>query len=233
MEFPASVTNDKRLEGNGYVGSCYVIQILPSKKLTTCPSHEQWGRTPLSSEIGLKLLKDENRHTKCTEGGEGVRNETQGETSTILSFVSAGGKVCPPLVIHKGQRVQETWRLKAPGDIQLSVTTKGYITKSWFHQYGVHFIKYLKKEGLANKKNLLIVDGHKSHLYNLLFYEAMRANGIEVLTIPPHTSHVLQPLDSVPFAQFKKNWEKNLRRYNTTHSGRLLNKIDFWEVFYP
>ena len=27
----------------------------------------------------------------------------QGETSTILSFVSAGGKVCPPLVIHKGQ----------------------------------------------------------------------------------------------------------------------------------
>ena len=157
----------------------------------------------------------------------------QGETSTVLSFVSAGGKVCPPLVIHKGQRVQETWRLKAPGDIQLSATTKGYITKSRFHQYGVHFIKYLKKEGLANKKNLLIVDGHKSHLYNLPFYEAMRANGIEVLTIPPHTSHVLQPVDSVPFAQFKKNWEKNLRRYNTTHSGRLLNKIDFWEVFSP
>ena len=141
----------------------------------------------------------------------------QGETSTVLSFVSAGGKVCPPLVIHKGQRVQETWRLKVPGDIQLSARTKGYITKSRFHQYGVHFIKYLKKEGLANKKNLLIVDGHKSHLYNLPFYEAMRANGIEVLTIPHHTSHVLQPLDSVPFTQFKKNWEKNLRRYNTTH----------------
>ena len=27
----------------------------------------------------------------------------QGETSTVLYFVSAGGKVCPPLVIHKGQ----------------------------------------------------------------------------------------------------------------------------------
>ena len=27
----------------------------------------------------------------------------QGETSTVLSFVSVGGKVCPPLVIHKGQ----------------------------------------------------------------------------------------------------------------------------------
>ena len=134
----------------------------------------------------------------------------QGETSTILSFVSARGKVCPPLVIHKGQRIQETWRMKAPGDILLSATTKGYITKSHFHQYGVHFIKFLKHEVLANRKNLLIVDGHKSQLYNLPFYEAMRANGIEVVMIPPHTSHVLQPLDSIPFAQLKKNWEKNL-----------------------
>ena len=117
----------------------------------------------------------------------------QGETSTVLSFVSARGKVCPPLVIHKGQWVQETWCMKAPGDILLSATMKGYITKSHFHQYGVHFIKFLKHEGLANQKNLLIVDGHKSHLYNLPFYEAMWANGIEVLMIPPHTSHVLQP----------------------------------------
>ena len=138
--------------------------------------------------------------------------------------------MCLPLVIHKGQRVQETWHMKAPGDILLSATMKGYITKSCFHQYGVHFIKFLKHEGLANRKNLLIVDGHKSHLYNLPFYEVMRANGIEVLTIPPHMSHVLQPLDSIPFAQFKKNWEKNLQRYNIAHSGRSLNKVD---VFSP
>ena len=61
----------------------------------------------------------------------------------------------------------------------------------------------------------------------------MRANDIEVLTIPHHTSHILQPLDSIPFAQFKKHWEKNLMRYNSSHSGRALNKIDFWEVFTP
>ena len=100
--------------------------------------------------------------------------------------------------------------MKAPGDILLSATTKGYITKSRFHQYGVYFIKFLKHEGLANRKNLLIVDGHKSHLYNLPFYEAMQATGIEVLMIPPHTSNVLQPMDIILFAQLKKYWEKNL-----------------------
>ena len=143
----------------------------------------------------------------------------QGETSTILSFISATGNVVPLMVLHKGTRVQDTWKLKAPGDIKIVATQKGYITKSRFHEYGIHFIKYLKKIGLADRNHLLIVDGHKSHLYNLPFYKAMRSNRIEVLTIPPHTSHLLQPLDSVPFAQFKRNWETNLRKYNSAHSG--------------
>ena len=143
----------------------------------------------------------------------------QAETSMVLSFISAAGNVVPPLIIHKGQCVQDSWKVKAPGDVQLGATTKGYITKSKFHHHGLHFIKYLKNAGLEKRKNLLIVDGHKSHLYNLPFYEAMRANDIEVLTIPPHTSHILQILDSIPFAQFKKHWEKNLMHYNSSHSG--------------
>ena len=65
------------------------------------------------------------------------------------------------------------------------------------------------------------------------FYDAMRANDIEVLTIPPHTSHLLQLLDSVPFAQFKKSWEGHLMKYNNSHSGQALNKVNFWDVFVP
>ena len=33
----------------------------------------------------------------------------QGETSTILSFVNGVGLVCPPMVIHRGQCVQQYW----------------------------------------------------------------------------------------------------------------------------
>ena len=61
----------------------------------------------------------------------------------------------------------------------------------------------------------------------------MISNNIEVLTIPPHTSHLLQALHSVPFAQFKKYWEHNSRKYNNTHSGCPLNKVDIWDVFVP
>ena len=86
---------------------------------------------------------------------------------------------------------------------------------------------------MAYRPNLLIIDGHKSHVYNLPFYEAMHDNNVEILTIPPHTLHLLQALDSVPFAQFKKWWEYHLMWYTNAHSERSLTKPEFWEVFSP
>ena len=109
--------------------------------------------------------------------------------------------------------------------MKIAATERGYITKSKFHEYGLHFVKFLKANGLVDKTNLLIIDGHKSHLYNLPLYEAMRANNIETLTIPPHTSHLLQPLDSVPFTQFKKYWESNLMKYNNTCHMIMMNMV--------
>ena len=41
----------------------------------------------------------------------------QGEMSTILSFVNVLGNVVPPVIIHKGQLVQDTWKIKSPGNI--------------------------------------------------------------------------------------------------------------------
>ena len=38
----------------------------------------------------------------------------QGEMSMVLTFVNAAGQSVPPLIMHKGQHVQETWQLKAP-----------------------------------------------------------------------------------------------------------------------
>ena len=54
---------------------------------------------------------------------------------------------------------------KAPGNMKLAATKRGYIIKSKFHEYGLHFVKFLKSHGLMDKTNLLIIDGHKSHLY--------------------------------------------------------------------
>ena len=82
-----------------------------------------------------------------------------------------------------------------PISVTLAATTKGYIIKAKFHQYDVHFIKYLHLFNLLNRPNLLIRDSHKSHVYNVAFYEEMKEHNVNVLAILPHTSHLVQALD--------------------------------------
>ena len=72
----------------------------------------------------------------------------------------------------------------------VAATMKGYITKHKFHEYSICFVHFLKTQGLLNQNHLLIIDSHKSHVYNVAFFEEMLENNIHVLAIQPHTSHI-------------------------------------------
>ena len=96
---------------------------------------------------------------------------------------------------------------------------KGYITKAKFHEYGLHFVGYLRRNGLFNKPHMLIYDSHSGHLYNLTFYQLMKKN-IHVFTTPPH-----QPSSTAtgqnPICSVQILWERNLTRYNNEHREDL------------
>ena len=67
-----------------------------------------------------------------------------------------------------------------------------------------HFVHVLREKGLLTSTNrhLLILDGHKAHLTLDVLTKARR-NQIDMLIIPSHTSHGLQPLDVACFKPFK------------------------------
>ena len=44
----------------------------------------------------------------------------------------------------------------------------------------------------------------------MAFYEEMKEHNVHVLAIPPHTSHLVQALDSTPFVQFKSALQRKL-----------------------
>ena len=88
----------------------------------------------------------------------------------------------------------------------------------------------MKRNGLLDRTHLLIIDSHKSHVYNYPFLQYMLSNKIQVMAIPAHCSHIVQPLDNVPFACFKRSWEKHLDNWNFQHLGALLNKANFFTV---
>ena len=124
----------------------------------------------------------------------------QGETSIVLTFVNACWGFCPPIVIHKGTDVNQS-SLTNPQGARVAATTNGYITKSKFHEYAIRFVLFLKRNGLMDRTHLLIIDSHKSHVYNYPFLQYMLSNNMQVMTIPDHCSHIVQPLDNVPFAK--------------------------------
>ena len=62
------------------------------------------------------------------------------------------------MVIHKGDRARDSWSWKAPRNVWVAATMKGYITKAKFHECGLHFVAYLKRNGLLNKNEIVSLD---------------------------------------------------------------------------
>lgn len=71
------------------------------------------------------------------------------------------------------------------------------MTAENFKVFMQHFVDVIT----CNQENkvLLILDNHES--YTVLKY--CKENGVQLLTLPPHCSHRLQPLDVTCFGPFK------------------------------
>lgn len=177
-------------------------------------------------------------HERDVLGETGVKayqtvSKEQGELSTVLTFANAAGLVAPPVIIHKGGKVQGPWLQGCPGGTMVRCSPNGWINKDIFFEYALRWIRFLRSWRLLDRKHILLLDAHKSHVYNLRFVQLMIQFDISVLCIPAHTSHLVQPLDSIPFASFKAAWHERILDYLFGRAGVGLPKWEFFKVFLP
>jgi hypothetical protein len=66
---------------------------------------------------------------------------------------------------------------------------------------------------------LLIVDGHNSHVTLEVVHKAMQV-GLDLLTLPSHTNHRLQPLDVSVFEPFKRAFKCYRDAWTLQNIGR-------------
>ena len=151
----------------------------------------------------------------------------------IVACVNAAGEHMPPLVVHRGTRVQESWSKNAPPRAVVKATSKGYVNEEVFYLWGQMFLHHLEKLGLINDNNVLTFDGHGSHVYNLPLMQDFQKNNISAVTFEPHTTHVTQPIDQHPLAIFKKYFHYCLTVWSQKHRGKPLPKSEFFKVFLP
>jgi hypothetical protein len=78
---------------------------------------------------------------------------------------------------------------------------------SFFKIFFVFFKRFIPSEISLTNKHLLILDGHGSH-FTLQAIEQAKKFRLDMITLPSHTSHALQPLDMACFKPLKIAFKK-------------------------
>jgi len=153
------------------------------------------------------------------------------EWVTVIECISADGNKIPPYVIFKGKHLISSWLPKElPFGWTFTTNTSGWTNN--FH--GVHWIKHFNtltasKLDSPEEYRLLLCDGHDSHVSAELVGYCIKHRIILIL-LPPHSSHLLQPLDVAVFSSLKKALSS--RQSRLFRSGlRRINKIEWLEHF--
>ena len=77
---------------------------------------------------------------------------------------------------------------------------------------------------------MLLLDGHSSHYQPSLVKKASE-NDIILFCLPPHTTHLAQPLDRTCFSPLKKAWNEECRLYMAVNPDKKFNRYNFTEIF--
>ena len=116
-----------------------------------------------------------------------------------------------PFIIYKGRVHISAWyeETDIPRNWKLSVSENGWTNNALSLEWLKHFDTHTKGRQVGGYR-LLILDGHESHL-NQDFKDYCLQNKILTLCMPPHSSHILQPLDVVCFSPLKRKYSQRVR----------------------
>ena len=133
-----------------------------------------------------------------------------------MASISACGDCLPPFLIFKGKLTPDV--SKFPDGTSIQCSPSGYIDQDIFLKFLQHFNEH--RVHVEGKKCLLFVDGHKSHV-TIEAAEFCVEQGIELICLPPHTTHRLQPLDTHYNKILKQKWADILSRYLSADGSTL------------
>ncbi|OJJ98564.1 hypothetical protein ASPACDRAFT_122421 [Aspergillus aculeatus ATCC 16872] len=152
------------------------------------------------------------------------------EWVTLIKYINASGWALPPYIIVKGKMYMEAWyKGNVPHFWRINTSPNGWTS----NEIGLHWLEYyfisLIKKRRVGKYSLLILDGHNSYL-TPRFNEICSQNSIVFICMPPHSSHLCQPLDVACFAPLKKAYGGLIKRL-IRQEIYYINKVDFLDTF--
>ena len=153
------------------------------------------------------------------------------EWVTVIETVSARGVSIPPLLIFEAVMHQTSWYAQ---QLCLNNWTIGVSENGWTNNdmcmtwLRTVFNAYTERRTIGRYR-LLILDGHGSHV-TPEFDQYCLDKSIIVLCMPPHSSHILQPLDVGCFAVLKQAYRRLVESLMSTGVNHI-DKQEFLRLY--
>jgi hypothetical protein len=152
------------------------------------------------------------------------------EWITAIECVNATGEAIPPLLIYKAKHTNTAWiPTHTPSNWRFSTSMSGWTSNSHAYEWITTVFEPITRPEDPSVRRLLIMDGHISHITANLIAFCMEQY-IDLLILPPHTSHVLQPLDISIFAPLKRALAYETDQISRLDCGRI-SRVQWTEMY--
>jgi len=152
------------------------------------------------------------------------------EWATAIECVSSDGFALPPLLIVQGVNHLASWYTECnlPSSWVVKPSPNGWTDNETALEWIQHFNTHTKarQQGVYR---MLVLDGHESH-HSVDFEEYCKKNCIITLCLPPHSSHLTQPLDVGCFSALKQAYGRELEDFIKAHITHI-TKLEFFIAF--
>ena len=152
------------------------------------------------------LAKKGSKEVHETSGGSGR------DYYTVLGAGAADGTRLPPFILYKGCHLYLRWTNGGPAGTVYGVSDSGWMEgnnfHSWFEKLFLPSVAHLLTTGPV----VLFVDGHHSHL-SLQLIKLAKSKGVHLFCLPPHVTHIMQPMDVGVYGPVKKTWKVILKEH--------------------
>jgi hypothetical protein len=147
---------------------------------------------------------------------------------TTIECINASSWCIPPFVILSGKLHQASWYQHLLLDWVVAVSDNGWTTD----ELGIEWVRHFNRHTASRTHGvycLLILDGHSSHS-TPEFDQYCTENDVTTLCMPPHTSHLLQPLDVSCFSPLQRAYSHKIQEL-ACQGVYYIDKIDFLTIY--
>uniref|UniRef100_A0A2A4JLU0 DDE-1 domain-containing protein n=1 Tax=Heliothis virescens TaxID=7102 RepID=A0A2A4JLU0_HELVI len=157
-----------------------------------------------------------------------IASSERGRTTTVICCCNAAGSFIPPFMIFARKKMNSRLLDGAAPGTQGTCTDNGWVNGPAFLEWLRFFIETVRPT--SDKKVILVLDNHESHKY-LPALEYACAHNVIFISLAPHTTHRMQPLDYCVYGPLKIYFEQALASFQKAHVGRIINQSDVAGLF--